>query len=97
MFAQSTFIFSGFLRAMVNWKTWVPLSRLVYTSYLIHAVVISRFIYAQMSLVDMTQDNMVRLQEIQKKQRPSRLAIYAVRCVTIINYKLIHPLIVHHY
>ena len=61
-------IFAGCLRAMINWKTWVPLARLVYTSYLIHAVVISRFIYAQMSLVDMTQDNMVRLQEIEKSK-----------------------------
>ena len=50
---------SGCLRCLINLKLWLPLARLTYTSYLIHAVVISRFIYAQMSLVEITQDNIV--------------------------------------
>ncbi len=53
-------IFLGVIGDFLRWKAWVPLSRLTLGAYLIHAVVTLRFIYAQMSLVEITQDNMVR-------------------------------------
>ncbi len=51
----------GVIGDFLRWKAWVPLSRLTLGAYLIHAVVTLRFIYAQMSLVEITQDNMVSL------------------------------------
>ena len=44
-------MFSGFVNRFLSWNAFIPVSRLTYTFYLIHPVIIYAFEYGRMQLV----------------------------------------------
>ena len=57
----SIFTFSGWVNTLLSWKGIIPLSRLTYTAYLVHPVVMETYYLSRRNLIEFSDIEAVTL------------------------------------
>ena len=57
---MDSYSLAGFLTKFLSWKLWIPLSRLTYSAYLVHPILIHGYYQAYQTAMHFTELIVVR-------------------------------------
>lgn len=92
IFTQLKVLIAGFINTFLSWKGFIPLSKLTYTTYLIHPILIMYYVYSRKRLIltdDLELVSMTYILFIGYAKEKSRLIFKILKnCDLIYNSKM---------